>query len=147
MESTQTARLLPIGSVVKLAYDNPEPNMSYIFMIIGYFAVSDDEPDKVWDYTAVPFPSGLMDANETIQIDNNEIAEVQFIGYEDEESESLLSDLEHRAEEIRTQAKQGTQEEKQDTQEEKQATQEAITESENKSDQAENTEEGEQENV
>jgi hypothetical protein len=87
--------LLPIGSVVKL---NDET--SYM-MIVGYFAVTQNIPDHVWDYTAVVFPGGILDTTETYQFDKENIQEIIFIGFEDEEQNAFITRLNLKEPEIK----------------------------------------------
>ena len=79
--------LLPIGSVVRLK----EAESS--LMIIGYFPVGQGRPDYVWDYAGVVFPGGCLDTTQTLQFDKEQIEEIQYIGYEDEEQHHFIMQL------------------------------------------------------
>lgn len=79
--------LLPIGSVVKLK----EAQGS--LMIVGYFPVGQSRPDYVWDYSGVVFPGGCLDTTQTFQFDKEQIEEIQYIGYEDEEQHRFIMQL------------------------------------------------------
>lgn len=91
--------LLPIGTVVKL---KEETNS---LMIIGYFAVGQNRPDYVWDYTGVVFPGGCLDTTQTYQFDKEQIEEIQYIGYEDEEQHRFIMQLNVQEHEIKNQFK------------------------------------------
>lgn len=79
--------LLPIGSVVRLRGDEGS------LMVVGYFSVQQSRPDYVWDYVGVPFPQGCLDTTQTYAFDKEQIEEIQFIGYEDEEQNQFIMQL------------------------------------------------------
>lgn len=89
--------LLPLGSVVRLK----EAENS--LMVIGYFAVGQNRPNYVWDYTGVVFPGGCQDTTQTYQFDKEQIEEIQYIGYEDEEQHQFIMQLNVRENEIKNQ--------------------------------------------
>ena len=79
--------LLPIGSVVRIKGEESS------FMIVGYFSVQNDNPDRVWDYVGVLFPQGCLDTTQTYTFDKEQIEEIQYIGYEDEEQKQFIMQL------------------------------------------------------
>lgn len=79
--------LLPIGSVVRLRGEESS------FMVVGYFSVQKNRPDYVWDYVGVLFPQGCLDTTQTYAFDREQIEEIQFIGYEDEEQNQFIMQL------------------------------------------------------
>lgn len=79
--------LLPLGTVVKLEEDESS------LMIIGYFPVGQNRPDYVWDYVGVLFPGGCVDTTQTYQFDKEQIREIQYLGYEDEEQHQFITQL------------------------------------------------------
>lgn len=79
--------LLPIGSIVRL--DGAENCL----MIIGYFAKTESNPEHVWDYVGTVYPGGILDTNQTYQFDKEQIVEIKYIGYEDEEQQEFIMKL------------------------------------------------------
>lgn len=79
--------LLPLGSVVKLKESEG------LLMVIGYFTVEQSRPDYVWDYAGVVFPGGCLDTTQTYQFDKEQIVEIVYIGYEDEEQHQFIMQL------------------------------------------------------
>lgn len=91
--------LLPLGSVVRLK------EAANSLLIIGYFPVGQGRPDYVWDYTGVVFPGGCLDTTQTYQFDKEQIEEIQYIGYEDEEQHQFIMRLNVSEHEIKNQFK------------------------------------------
>lgn len=77
---------LPVGSVVVLKGGTKR------IMIIGV-KQKDLSTDKVYDYLAVPYPEGYVNAEYTFFIEHNAIEKVFFRGYEDEERQVFISKL------------------------------------------------------
>ena len=71
---------LPIGSVVRLEGGNKR------LMITGYAPMAEEEPEYVYDYCGCLYPEGVIRSEENYVFDHEDIEEVYFIGYEDEES-------------------------------------------------------------
>lgn len=88
--------LLPLGSVVKLKESEG------LLMIIGYFSVEESRPDYVWDYVGVVFPGGCLDTTQTYQFDKEQIEEIVYIGYEDEEQHQFIMQLNSQEHEIKS---------------------------------------------
>jgi hypothetical protein len=84
--------LLPVGSVVRLK------DASKRIMITGFASVSPDTGDKVYDYSGCVFPEGFVDYDEVFVFDHNQIEQVCFTGFEDEEEKVFMNKL---AEELR----------------------------------------------
>ena len=76
---------LPIGSVVLLK------NGTKKTMIIGYLTSGDD--DIVYDYSSCLFPEGVVDYNETLLFNHDDIKEVIFEGFKNEETEEFFSKI------------------------------------------------------
>lgn len=91
--------LLPIGSVVRLRGEESS------FMVVGYFSVQSRRPDYVWDYVGVLFPQGCLDTTQTYAFDKEQIEEIQFIGYEDEEQNQFIMELNINEQAIKSQFK------------------------------------------
>ena len=79
--------LLPIGSVVKVA--GVESHM----MIIGYYQVSPDEPDVIYDYAGIVYPGGIGNTDEVFQFNRDSIEAIPFIGFEDDEQHEFIMEL------------------------------------------------------
>ena len=71
--------LLPIGSVVLLNESKKK------VMIVGVCQRSTNDPSKIWDYTGVVFPEGFLAADKMFMFNNEQIARVFAIGYQDGE--------------------------------------------------------------
>lgn len=79
--------LLPIGTVVTLK-DGVKS-----LMIIGI--MQSDENEKLYDYIAVLYPEGFLNAETFFLFNNEDIVDVKFKGYMNEEYEQhikLLND-------------------------------------------------------
>lgn len=76
---------LPIGSVVLLK------NGTKKTMIIGYLTSGED--DMVYDYSSCLFPEGVVDYNETLLFNHDDIKEVIFEGFKNEETEEFFSKI------------------------------------------------------
>ncbi len=71
-------KYLPIGSVVLL--NGAEKRL----MICGRLQ-TDVSTDKQYDYSACLYPEGLIDSKELYMFNNEDINNVYFIGFQDEE--------------------------------------------------------------
>lgn len=78
--------LLPIGSVVLLK------NGKRKLMIIGIKPI-DVTNNITHDYLAVPYPEGFIDDRLTFFIEHSKIEQVIARGYENEERESFISEM------------------------------------------------------
>ena len=78
--------LLPLGSVVLVQ----EATKS--LLIIGTTQIDEDE--NTYDYIAVPFPEGFIDEETFLLFNHEDIAEVQYIGYVNSESQMYNKALE-----------------------------------------------------
>ena len=74
--------LLPIGTVVLLK------DATKKIMIIGYLPVTED--DKKFDYAGVMWPEGLLSADKTLLFNNEDIDDVFFNGFKNNESEEFI---------------------------------------------------------
>lgn len=70
--------LLPIGSVVVLK------EAIHPVAIMGRVVASVDG-GKVFDYCAVPYPQGYLDADHLVLFDHDAIMRLVFVGYRSEE--------------------------------------------------------------
>lgn len=82
-----TVDYLPIGSIVRLEEGTKK------LMITGYCTVPEETPEEVYDYCGCLYPEGVVDSEETYVFDHDQIEEVSFIGYEDDESKQFKKAL------------------------------------------------------
>lgn len=82
---TPIDQLLPIGSIVTL------PDINYRMMIIGIKQLSADNHE--YDYIGVPYPSGLMGDDSTLLFNDDEIIEINNIGFQDSERFQFIDEL------------------------------------------------------
>ena len=76
--------ILPLGSVVLLN------NGTKKVMIIGYYMKTPEKPDKIYDYCGCVFPEGVLRSDVTSVFNHDQIKEVCFIGFKNEESNTFL---------------------------------------------------------
>lgn len=76
--------LLPIGSVVLLK------NGTKKLMITGIKPVSEDKPDKVFDYIGVIYPEGFLSNEYNFLFNHNDINDIIFVGYNNLEREEFI---------------------------------------------------------
>ena len=88
--------LLPIASIVILK-DGEQPLMIYGIMQLdgkkGLFS-----KQKEYDYVSVPYLQGNLGAGMTFLFNHEDIKEIIFRGYEDEERDKFLNELSNRYE-------------------------------------------------
>lgn len=80
-------KYLPIGSVVLLDGGTRKA------MITGFCTMTPDTPDKVYDYCGCVYPEGVIRSDQTCVFDHNQIKEVFFYGYENEEETEFKTKL------------------------------------------------------
>lgn len=78
MKESDIQTMLPLGTVVTLEEGSKR------LMIIGRFQQNMTE-GKLYDYTAVLYPEGMLDTNELFLFDRNDIGHVFFKGYDCQE--------------------------------------------------------------
>ena len=81
--------LLPIGSIVSLYKNNTK------LMIVGYLQKT-QEDNKVWDYSAIPYPNGFISPNRMVVFDNIQIERTYYVGYMNLENIEFLKELEQK---------------------------------------------------
>ncbi len=86
--NNENIKYLPIGSVVLLK------EASKKVMITGFASVSPDTGEKVYDYSGCLFPEGFVDYDEVFVFDHNQIEQICFIGFQDEEEKNFMEKLE-----------------------------------------------------
>lgn len=71
-------KYLPIGSIVLLKEGKKR------IMITGYY-VTNVSDNKIYDYSACIYPEGIVDNKTIILFNNEDISNIIFTGYSDEE--------------------------------------------------------------
>lgn len=79
-------RILPIGTIVLLK------NGIKRVMIAGYIPTELDD-NKIYDYSGVPYPEGLVDSRKILLFDHNQVDKVFHYGYKDEEHDQLVEKI------------------------------------------------------
>ena len=74
-------KFLPVGTVVMLKGGSKR------VMITGFCSASQEEPDKVWDYTGCPYPEGYISSNQTCLFDHLQIEKIYHLGLAEDEEE------------------------------------------------------------
>jgi hypothetical protein len=79
---------LPLGTIVRLNNSNAK------VMIIARGSLYNKLGDfGYFDYSAVPYPFGLFDSNNVLFFNQEDVQEVIFKGYKDDEEAAYISDL------------------------------------------------------
>ncbi len=86
--------ILPIGSVVLLKGGEKKT------VIMGIMQFNAENPDKVYHYLGVPYPEGYMGNGSSYLFNHDDIREIIFRGYEDEEREQLFKVLDQIYQEV-----------------------------------------------
>lgn len=87
--------LLPIGSVVLLNESKKK------VMIVGVCQRSANDPSKIWDYTGVVFPEGFLAPDKMFMFNNEQIAQIFAIGYQDGEQLAFKAKVDEAIKKIR----------------------------------------------
>lgn len=77
-------KILPLGSVVLLH------NGTKKVMVIGYGMKTPENPDKIYDYCGCVFPEGVLRSDITCVFDKEQIQEIYFAGFQNDESNEFL---------------------------------------------------------
>ena len=80
-------KFLPIGSVVLLNGGKKK------IMITGFCSIAADDKTRVYDYSGCIYPEGYLNSNQICLFDHDQIEEIYFIGYENEEEEKFKNQL------------------------------------------------------
>ena len=82
----KTVNVYPIGTIIKLKdYDKK-------VMIVGYLMRGQD--GLVYDYCGCEYPEGISNKNEYLYFDRVNIAQIEKLGYIDDETKIVLSKVE-----------------------------------------------------
>lgn len=74
-------KYLPVGSVVTLN------GATKRLMIIGYCPIN--EKNQMYDYSACPFPMGLVSPKNLLAFNHDQIEQINQLGIEDEEYQDI----------------------------------------------------------
>lgn len=77
-------KILPLGSVVLLNGGTKK------VMIIGYCMKTPEKPNKMYDYCGCVFPEGVLRSDITCVFNHDQIKEVCFSGFQNEESNKFI---------------------------------------------------------
>lgn len=78
---------LPVGSVVLLK------NATKKIMITGFCSLSPEHQGKLFDYTGCLYPEGLLSSDQICLFDHDQIGEVFYKGFENEEEKEFKTKL------------------------------------------------------
>ena len=89
MKGEEFEGVLPVGSVVLLEESTKK------LMILGYLqSMEGDSEQKIYDYCGCLFPEGYMSADQVYLFDHEQIEEIFFLGYQDQEEQEFASRVE-----------------------------------------------------
>ena len=80
-------KYLPIGTVVLLKGGKKRA------MITGFCSVAQENQDKIYDYSGCVYPEGYLSSNQVCLFDHDQIEEIFFVGFEDEEEKAFKEKL------------------------------------------------------
>ena len=82
-----TEKYLPIGTVVMLKGARKR------VMITGFVIKAKDVENKVFDYMGCLFPEGVISSDKNLLFDHEQIENVYYLGYSDDEQKQFLAKL------------------------------------------------------
>lgn len=88
-------KYLPIGTIVLLDGGSKK------IMITGFCVIANDNKHKLYDYSGSLYPEGIINSNEVCLFNHEQIAEVIFKGYENEEEKVFKEELNKEISQIR----------------------------------------------
>lgn len=80
-------KYLPLGTIVRLK------DATKRLMITGFCAVEADSKGKIYDYSGCMYPQGFLSSKQTALFDHDQIEELYFMGYADEEEKEFKEKL------------------------------------------------------
>ncbi len=86
-----TEKYLPIGTVVLLK--DAEKRL----MITGFCTSSEDDVEKVYDYSGCLYPEGIISSKQTFLFNHNQITKIFHFGLRDEEEQKLQEVLKNNS--------------------------------------------------
>lgn len=79
----KTIKYLPIGTICTLKGDNKK------IMIVGYYSISYNGVIKMYDYSGILYPEGLLMKNRIYSFNHTDIASIEFVGFVSDEYNKL----------------------------------------------------------
>lgn len=80
-------KYLPVGSVVLLE------GATKRLMITGFCTMDNEHSDEIYDYSGCLYPEGMISSDETALFNHDQIKEVYFVGFVDEEEVAFKEKL------------------------------------------------------
>jgi Uncharacterized protein conserved in bacteria len=80
-------KYLPVGTVVMLKGGKKRA------MITGFCTSSNDNTEKVFDYSGCLYPEGFLSSEQTLLFDHEQIVQIYYMGLIDEEEEKFKAHL------------------------------------------------------
>lgn len=80
-------KYLPIGTVVLLNGGSKK------VMITGFCVIPNDNKHKLYDYSGCLYPEGVINSNEVCLFNHEQIDEIVFKGYENDEEKIFKEEL------------------------------------------------------
>ena len=77
-------KILPLGSVVLLNGGTKK------VMVIGYCMKTPEKPNQIYDYCGCVFPEGVLRSDVTCVFNHEQIKEICFSGFQNDESNKFL---------------------------------------------------------
>lgn len=76
-------RFLPIGTICTIKSSNKK------IMITGFFSIEYSGNVKMFDYSGCDYPEGLLLSNKTCSFNHNDIAKIEYLGYQSVEHQKF----------------------------------------------------------
>ena len=80
-------KFLPLGTVCMLE------NATKAVMIIGYYTAAEGNNNKIFDYTSVLYPEGLMTSDQIGFFNHSQIKEVVNEGFKNTAAETFIANV------------------------------------------------------
>ena len=87
MDNQKSEKYLPIGTVVLLK------NGVKRVMINGYLTISDENKKKIYDYSGVLYPEGILKTNHNLLFNHEQIIKIYHLGLIDQEQKNYNDKL------------------------------------------------------
>ena len=79
----ETIEWLPLGTIVSVDDSNQK------IMIIGRNQRDSNNPDISYEYSAVLYPQGLIDPKENLLLNLNQVKQIYYLGYSDDNNKQF----------------------------------------------------------
>ena len=83
----ENGKFLPIGTVVLLEGGKKK------VMITGFLISAEGDTSKIYDYSGCLYPEGIINTNQTAVFNHNQIKEIFYLGYKNEEEQEFINTL------------------------------------------------------